>query len=169
MNFSIEVEGVERLERDAVVLQRNFHAPIRPVAGQVEEVVFSAVRAQYASRGTRGPHGREWTRKQSTIDRYTAMNRRGYSVLNEPMRRTDALFKSEVTRGGPHSVSVTEDDRMARGTDLFYGRIQQEKRGQLQYDLTEGDIRRILSIINRGIVKDVNHFFDFVDAGEFAF
>lgn len=169
MNISVEIDGLDRMERDVKTLQRNFDAPIRPVANQVEEVIFSAVRAQYASAGTRGPHGKQWTRKQETVDRYTAMNRRGFSVLNEPMRRTDALYKSEATRGGPHSISITEDNWMARGTDLPYGLIQQ-KRGQLQYDPTEEDIRRMLSIVKRGVIKDVNHFFNYTeDFGEAAF
>lgn len=157
------------MERDIGALRRHFDAPIRPVAGQVEEVIFSAVRAQYASGGTRGPNSQRWARKDSTVERYAAMNRRGFRVLNEPMRRTDALYISETTRGGPHSVSVTEDDFMARGTDLPYGLIQQ-RRGRLQYDLTDDDVRRIVSVVKRGLVKDVDRFFDYrEDFGEAAF
>lgn len=168
MELSVEISGLDRMSLDVGALMRNFAAPVRPVAGQIEEVIFSAVRAQYASRGRRGPHSKEWKRKPATVERYTAMNRGGFRVLNEPMRRTDALFISETTRGGPHSISITEDDSMTRGTDLPYGLIQQ-KLGRLQFDPTEGDLLRIKDIIRRGVVKDVDHFFDYRETGGAAF
>lgn len=167
MNITVEISGTENLRRDAALLAARMNSPVRAVARQLGEVTLSAVRSQYASAGRRGPKGRPWTRKQSTIDRYTAMNRRGFAVINEPMRRTDALFKSESTFGAPHAIFEVTDDAVVMGTDLVYGSVWQA-RGQTQYDPTLEDVARYASIIKRGIVKDANTFFDFVDE-EFAF
>jgi hypothetical protein len=169
VNISVEVQGEERMERDIRGFNRNLDMPVRPVARELGEVTASAVRAQYASSGRRGPKGRPWSRKQETVERYTAMNRRGFRVLNEPMRRTDALYQSEATLGGPHSVFEVDDNALTMGTTLKYGLIQQ-RRGQTQYDPTDEDLRRYGSIIRRGLVKGVNEFFDYKpDFAEAAF
>lgn len=168
MILGIEVTGLDRMEHDTRVLVRNLSAPIRPAASQLEEETYIEVRAQYASAGAKGRHGAWPKNKPETVDRYAAMNKRGFKVLNQPMRRTDALFISETTRGGPHSIRVVEDDALTLGTDLAYGALHQKK-GRMQYDPTDEGIRRRLSIIKRGVVKEVNQFFDYVETGEFAF
>lgn len=155
--------------RDIGILTRNFAAPIRRVAEQVREVVILAVRGQYNTQGRRGPHGPGKPNKPETVARYAAINRRGFKVLNQWLRRTDALFQSEATRGAPHGIYEVDDDSMTMGTDLIYGRIQQD-RGNYQYDLTDVDFRRIASIVKRGILKDVDNFFDYQpDFAEAAF
>jgi hypothetical protein len=146
VKVSIEITGQERLDRAFKGMADDLSAPIRPVARPLSDVVLLMVRGQYSSNGRRGPRGKAWSRKQSTIDRYTAMNRRGFSVVNQNMRRTDALYISESTRGGPGGIYEVEDDSLTMGTSLRYGKILQD-RGQTQYDPTEADIRDMLRVI----------------------
>lgn len=168
--ITVGVEGEEKLERALTGYARDLEAPIRPVARPLSDEVYLMVRAQYASRGRRGPTGREWTRKQSTIDAYTAMNRKGFSVINEEMRLSDTLFISESTRGAPHGIYDVQDSELTMGTDLIYGRIWQD-RGQKQYDPTEGDVRNFRKVIQGGLLrKAVDRGFDYqADSGEIPF
>lgn len=163
-NFSITVDDV-KFQRAIRGTVKALDAVIRPVDRPLSDEVYGFVRAQYSSRGSRGPTGKAWTRKQSTIDRYSAMNKRGFSVINEPMRRTDALYVSEVTRGAPHGVYEVEDNELTLGTSLSYGLIQQ-RRGQMQYDPTEADVTRLMRIIKRGAGEKIQDAgFDYVDHG----
>lgn len=165
MKLSVGIEGEERLQRALKGTADDLSAPIPPVARPLSDVVLLMVRAQYNSRGRRGPTGRAWTRKQSTIDRYSAMNKRGFKVINQEMRRTDVLYISESTRGGPHGVYIVEDDQLVMGTDLFYGKIQQDK-GQEQYDPTEQDLKDMLRVIRNYQGKQAaDRGFDFEDRG----
>lgn len=170
MNFSISVDDqmlLFGLRGVAVDTER----AIRPVAPAISDIVRSGVRAQYNSAGRRGPTGKAWTRKQSTIDRYTSMNARGFGgkVLNEPMRRTDRLHISETVRGAAHGIEIIEDNAITMGTDLRYGAIHQA-RGQKQYDLTDGDLDEIIRAARRGLaLKWVDRGFDVQEVGALGF
>lgn len=148
---------------------RYAEAPIRPVAPGIQQIVVLAVRGQYRSKGTRGPTGRQWTRKPETVRRYSEANRKGFKYINEEMRRTDALFVSEVTIGGPHGILEVGDDYLIMGTDLAYGKIWQDK-GQKQYDLTAEDVRDVKNLMVRGLSRSFTPgLFDYKDSGEIPF
>jgi hypothetical protein len=147
--ISIEVLGQERLTTALSGVARDVE-DLRPSFLAVSDEVYSIIRTQYATRG----HGRWPANKTSTIERYAAMNRRGFSVINEPMRRTDALFISETTRGGPHGIYIEEPQSLTMGTDLSYGAIHQA-RDRKQYDFSDDDVERLAKIIQRGLVTKI--------------
>lgn len=162
--ISIQVEGAERLDvalqgvaRDAEDLRQAW----RPVSDEV----YSIIRNQYATRG----HGTWPANKTSTIERYAAMNRRGFSVINEPMRATDKLFIAETTRNAPHGIYIEEAQSLTMGADLPYGKIHQD-RLRKQYDFSDEDAARLAKIIKRGlVVKIADRGFDFVERAEIPF
>jgi|ERR1051325_2540559 hypothetical protein len=168
--ISIQVEGEERLDKALRGFSGDIDRSIGDVARPLSDVVYSMVRAQYASHGRRGPTGKPWTRKQSTIDRYTAMNRRGFSVINEPGRRTDTAFIAQSTRGGPHGIYDVQPNSLTVGDDLGYTRIRQDQ-GFKAYDPTSSDIKEFARVIVGGLRgKIIDRGFDYVQReSEFAF
>jgi hypothetical protein len=162
---SIEIEGIPRLDLALKGVLADL-ADLRSAWRPVSDEVYSIVRSQYSTRGARGPGGAWPANKESTVARYTAMNRRGFSVINEPMRRTDTLFISETTRGGPHGIYEEAPDSLTMGTDLEYGAIWQA-RNRRQYDFTEDDGLRLLRILKRGLKgKVIDRGFDYVEGGQ---
>lgn len=168
--ITIQVEGLPRLQaalegvaRDAENLSQTWRA--------VEDEIYSIEREQFATRG----HGSWEPRKDSTVERYTAMNRRGFSVINEPERATDTLFRAVTTRGAPHGILNEEPQSLTMGFDLAYGQYQQTGTTRMPqrkiYDLDEGDARRLAQIIKRGLVtKIADRGFDAkADAGAIPF
>jgi hypothetical protein len=159
-----KVDGEQRIGRAINNVVRAVSAPIRKAARPLEDRVFLMVAQQYDSNGRRGPTGHPWTRQQSTIDRETAMNRRGFTVLNMNMQRTGNLRTSETRRGAPHSIEIIEDDSITLGTDLEYGLIQQ-RRGQTQYDPVDSDVADFGKTLVRSVRGEITSdgWFDYVE------
>lgn len=174
MNINVTVDGEERLLGALRGVAADL-SDLRPAWRPVSDELYSIVRQQFASQGARGPVGKWEGRADSTVARYTAINRRGFAVLNETLRRTDALFKSVSTRNAPHGIYDEQPDSLTVGTDLKYAGIHQKGGGRIPqrkvYDLTEQDERRLLSIIKRGLAGKVkDRGFDYTDdGGEAAF
>lgn len=174
MNFFVTVEGAERLERALRGVVANFE-DLRPAWRPVSDEIYSIIRAQFNTEGSRGS-GRWPARAQSTLDRMTSMNARGFTakVVGLPLRRTDALHNSLTTRGGAHGIYIEEPQELTMGTDLPYFRIHQ--RGgpiipqRKMIDLTDADGRRIVSIVRRGLMHQIaDRGFDVTEVGELGF
>jgi hypothetical protein len=173
VNISVDVGDGERLLGALRGVAADL-SELRPGWRAVSDEVYAIERAQFRSLGARGPVGKWRERARSTIDRYASINRRGFAVLNETLRRTDSLFKAVTTRGAPHGVYEEGPDGLTMGFDLAYGMIHQKGGGKVPqrkvYDLTEQDARRLGSILKRGLAGKIkDRGFDFVDGGEFAF
>lgn len=169
MKLSVGVEGEEKLERALTGVMGDLKTPIRDVERPLSDEVLLMVRDQFRSHGARGRSGAWPANKASTIAGYTAQNRRGFSVLNEPMRRTGALYAAVTTRGAPHGIFEVTDDSMTHGTDLIYAGVHQRKRRKV-YDPTDEDARKFLAVIRRGLgQKFKDRGFDYVDRGEIPF
>lgn len=157
----VEARGADAVTQAIDGFRGDAERCIEPVVTQLQDAAFIMVGEQYASYGRRGPRGRTWTRKQSTIDRHTRENRRGVKSINEPMRDTDDLRISETRRGAPHGVIEAGPNYLIMGTDLVYGLIWQ-KRGQTQYDPTDGNVKVYGRIIIKGQRENaVNHHLDY--------
>lgn len=172
MNLSIEVIGEERLLRELTGVARDV-SDLRPSWRPVSDEVYSIVRAQFNTEGTRGS-GRWPARAASTLDQITSMNSRGFKVVGLPLRRTDALHNAVTTRGGSHSVYEETPDSLTLGTDLKYAMIHQRGGSKIPqrkiYDLTENDADRMMRILNRGlVVKIKDRGFDVQEVGELGF
>ena len=161
--LTVEVTGEEKLERGLRALEGDLKTAIRTAAPALRDEVLLMVRDKYRRKDG-------WPkRKQSTIDRYAAMNRRGFRVLNEDLRRTDALYQSETTHGGPHSIYRVEDDSLTMGTDLKYAAILQA-RGWKQYDPEDSHVRRFLAVLKRAQKERIeDRGFEYRDGGEIPF
>lgn len=174
MNISFEVEGEERLTRALRAVAADT-SDLRPSWRAVSDEVYSILRSQFSTQGARGPGGRWPARAKSTVDRYTAINRKGFAVLNEPLRRTDAMFRALTTRGAPHGVYEEGAEELVLGTTLPYAVIHQRGGGRIPqrkiYDFTERDTARIRSILKRGLVEKIkDRGFDYVeDSAEIPF
>lgn len=173
MRLEIEVEGGEKLSAALSGLAADL-SDLRPAWRAISDEVYAIERAQFRSQGARGPAGKWKERAKSTVDRYSAINRRGFAVLNETLRRTDTLFKAVTLRGAPHGLYEEGPDGLTLGFDLDYGQIHQKGGRKIPqrkiYDLTEQDARRLVSILKRGLAgKSKDRGFDYVDGGEIPF
>lgn len=172
MRISIQVEGEERLLR-ALKGAESDVTDLRSSWRPVSDEIYSITRAQFASQGGRA--GSRWPpRAQSTVDRYTAINRKGFKVLNETLRRTDAMFKSLANRGAAHGIYEEEAMSLTMGTDLPYANIHQRGGGKIPqrkiFDLTDADADRLMKILKRGLtVKIADRGFDVKDDGGLPF
>jgi phage gpG-like protein len=172
MNLSIEVEGESRLLGSLASVAADI-SDHRPSWRAVSDEIYSIERAQFQTQGTRGS-GRWKERAESTVARYSAINRKGFAVLNETLRRTDALFRAVTTRGAPSGVYDEQKDSLTVGTTLPYAVIHQKGGAKIPqrkiYDLTEADARRLLSIVKRGLVSKIaDRGFDFKETSEIPF
>lgn len=165
MNLSIEVIGEEKLLRELKGVAADV-SDFRPSWRAVSDEVYSIERAQFNTEGSRGS-GRWAQRAQSTLDRITSMNSRGFTakVVGLPLRRTDAMHNALTTRGGSHSIYEETPDSLTLGTSLPYANIHQRGGGKIPqrklYDLTEADGDRLMSILKRGLtVKIADRGFD---------
>jgi phage gpG-like protein len=164
MRISIGVEGEEKLDRALRGVAADT-SDLRPSWRPVSDEIYSIVRKQFASK-------RGWKpRAQSTIDRYTAMNRRGFSVINETLRRTDAMFKAVSTRGASHGIYIEESDSLTVGTDLPYAGIHQSGGSKIPqrkiYDLDDSDVTRLIRILRRGLTEKIaDRGFDISEAAD---
>jgi phage gpG-like protein len=173
MKIEIGVEGEEKLERALKGAVADL-SDLRPAWRPVSDELFSITRAQFATQGARGPAGKWEKRADSTVDRYSSINRRGFTVLNETLRRTDAMFKAVTLRRAPHGIYDEQADSLTVGTDLPYAAIHQKGGPKIPqrkiYDLTERDAARLMSILKRGLMKKIeDRGFDFVDSAEIPF
>lgn len=138
----------------------------RKVARPASDIVYSTLRTQFSTKKGWEP------RAQSTIDRLTAKNRRGFSSVNETLRDSDSMFKALTTRGAPFGIYEPSEDGLVMGTDLPYARRHQFGKGVVArpiYNLDDiGDaLQRELPKAYRGLFEDRG--FDFVDRGEIPF
>lgn len=170
--ISIQVSGEERLQR-ALTGMTGDVSDLRPSWRPVSDEVYSIVRNQFATEGGRA--GSRWPkRSEKYLDRLTAMNRRGFTTIAEPLRRTGALYNAVSTRGAPHGVYDAQADSLTLGTDLPYANIHQRGGPKMPqrkvYDLTEQDVSRLMSILKRGLVSKIkDRGFDFVNVTEIPF
>lgn len=155
--FFVTVEGAQRLESALRGVAANF-ADLRPAWRPVSDEIYSIIRAQFNTEGTRGS-GRWPKRAESTLNRITAINRRGFSVIGLPLRATNALHNSLTTRGGAHGIYIEEPQELTMGTDLPYFGFHQQGGSKIPQrkivDLTDADGRRILSIVKRGLMHEI--------------
>lgn len=182
MNITVEVQGEERLNKALRGVAADL-SDLTPAWRAVSDEIYSIERRQFSTQGARGPAGKWEKRADSTVARYTAINRRGFAVLNETLRRTDATFKALTTRGAPGGIYDPQPSSLTVGTDLKspkgfpYPKAHQTGapraniRQRKLYDLTDRDAARLLSILKRGLVGKVkDRGFDYVeDFGEAAF
>jgi len=173
------VEGAEKVERAGQGLDRDL-LDWRHAWRAVSDEVYSIERHQFLTLGARGPNGRWKERSQAYVDRQTSINRKGFKVLNELMRRTDAMFKAVTMRGAPGGIYEETGTSLTLGTSLKsdkgfpYPAAHQTGGKRLPqrkiYDPTERDAARLASILKRGLVKKIaDRGFDYVDAGEIPF
>lgn len=163
MNISIEVIGEEKLLRELKGVAADV-SDLRPSWRPVSDEVYSIVRAQFNTEGARGS-GRWQKRAQSTLDRITSINRRGFSVIGLPLRATNAMHNALTSRGGAHGIYIEEPQELTMGTDLPYANIHQRGGPKIPqrkiFDLTEKDGDRLMSILRRGLtVKIADRGFD---------
>ena len=174
MNISVEVQGEERFDGALRGVAADL-SDLRPAWRAVSDEIYTITRQQFSTHGARGEAGKWKERADSTVARYTAVNRRGFSVLNETLRRTDALFKALTTRGAPHGIYDETPDSLTVGTDLPYAQIHQRGGSRIPqrklYDPTERDAARLVSVLKRALAGKVkDRGFDYTDdGGEAAF
>jgi phage gpG-like protein len=170
--ITIGVEGQERLER-ALTGAASDISDYRPHWRAISDEVYSITRNQFATEGGRA--GTRWPKRaESTLDRLTSLNRKGFSSLALPLRSTDALFNAVTTRNAPHGIYEERSDSLTLGTSLEYAGYHQTVTRRMParkiYDLTENDGKRLLSIIKRGLREKIkDRGFDFVESGEIPF
>lgn len=168
--ISMGVEGEEKLQRALTGIARDV-SDFRPSWRAVSDEVYSIERNQFATEGSRA--GARWPKRSDAyLDRLTALNRRGFTTIAEPLRLTGALYDAVGSRNAPHGIYDEQPESLTLGTDLPYANIHQKgaKNGRPPqrkiYDLTEQDASRIMGILKRGLVTKIkDRGFDFVDTG----
>lgn len=169
--ISIGVEGEEKLERALTGVASDF-SDLRPSWRPVSDEIYSILRSQFQTEGGRAT---KWPRRaESTLDRITSINKRGFSLVGLPLRATDTLFTAVTTRNAPHGIYEEAPDSLTLGTDLPYAGIHQKGGKKIPqrkiYDLTDNDGKRILSILKRGLVQKIkDRGFDYVETAEIPF
>lgn len=170
--ISTGVEGEEKLRRAFTGAIADV-SDLRPSWKPVSDEVYSIVRNQFATEGGRAGH--RWPKRSDKyLDRLTALNRRGFTTIAEPLRLTGALYDAVGSRGAPHGIYDAQPDSLTLRTDLPYASIHQKGGPKIPqrkiYDLTDKDADRLMSILRRGLIKKIaDRGFDFVGTSEIPF